>query len=357
MMTRTLVHQFSPEDKILLACARQTFTPTHCAAVQTISQQKTVRWDTVFRTARLHGISPLVFANLQQCNIAEPGIPADVTVQFKRATYSNVARKERRAERLRDGLAFFVRKSIPVMLIKGGALDTLVYDKPWYTIPHDIDLVLQVRQNELLELERAAIARYFSGSGIEFDYYEHHDVVMNGALRVDFRRVWGDARQIDFRGQAVWVMSPEDMLLAACINSCRKRFFRLKSLCDIAEIIERVSEIDWGIFGEKARAYDSQSIVYAALLATNLTVGSTLPETVLPTLGVSAARKRVLNKVITLILKRRSFADLYPFSGRTILGRQVTLPLLLTYATYNGYQIGRKMGEIYHAWRPLAMES
>jgi hypothetical protein len=77
--------------------------------------------------------------------------------------------------------------------------------------------------------------------------------------------VWSKTKETTFQGQKVLVMSPEDMLLAACINSCRKRFFRLKSLCDIAEIINYFKELDWEVF-----IHNGRYIVYTSLLVTSM---------------------------------------------------------------------------------------
>jgi len=81
-------------------------------------------------------------------------------------------------------------------------------------------------------------------SGIECDLPGHHDVDMNGVLPVRFDRIWEAARAVDFHGQEAFVMAPEDLLLSLCINSCRKRYFRLKHLFDIAETVHRL-DLDW----------------------------------------------------------------------------------------------------------------
>jgi hypothetical protein len=78
--------------------------------------------------------------------------------------------------------------------------------------------------------------------GFEYDFFEHHDVTMNGVLPVDFQAIWQEAVAVDYRGERTLVMRTEDLLLAVCINACRKRFFRLKSLFDIAEIVDEYQD-------------------------------------------------------------------------------------------------------------------
>jgi len=332
-----------PEDELLCACTRQNFLEAHRQTALNICRREEVNWYIVYSTARLHGVAPLIFSNLQQCNPLTLGIPQHIVYQFKRYYYRSVVRKERKAERLTEALAFFDRKSIDVMLIKGAALEVLVYDQPWYTVPEDADLVLRLRREEISDKASREIMEFLHRSGIEYDYFEHHDVVMNGVLPIDFYEIWDDATKIRFRGRDVFVMSPEDMLMSTCINSCRKRFFRLKSLCDIAEIINKYPGLKWEELTRKARAYDCNNIVYTALLVTEMTLGCELPDEVLDNLAVSPVRETIIRSLIRYLSRRMSLSALYPFSGRNMFGRKVNLSLILPYATYRWYQVGRKM--------------
>ncbi|MFQ5576314.1 MAG: nucleotidyltransferase family protein, partial [Anaerolineae bacterium] len=240
--------KISPEDRLLFICARQRPAPEHRRMALALRQNHPLNWEAIFTTASRHGVAPLIYAAIRHIGPDALAVPDAVTAEFKRAYYSNIIRKERRAERLARGLAFFNERGIEVMLIKGGALDVLVYDRPWYTVPHDIDLVLKLKPEELPPATEAEIRHFFHKTGIEFDYFAHHDVTMNGVLPVDFGQIWDRAVKITLHGQPVWVMAPEDMLLAACINGCRKRFFRLKSLCDTAEIINKYPGLNWDRF-------------------------------------------------------------------------------------------------------------
>jgi hypothetical protein len=72
-------------------------------------------------------------------------------------------------------------------------------------------------------------------------------------------------------------MSPIDMLLSLCINSNRKRYFRLKSLCDISESIQENPGISWQQVADRARAFQCENIVFIAVLVTSLTTRCNLP--------------------------------------------------------------------------------
>ena len=97
--------------------------------------------------------------------------------------------------------------------------------------------------------ELAQILPDLVNAHIEYDYYTHHDITMNATLRVDFDRIWRDSLSGNWENRPIRLMSWEDMLIALCINSCRKRFFRLKALCDVAETVNRgAAQLDWELF-------------------------------------------------------------------------------------------------------------
>jgi hypothetical protein len=179
--------------------------------------------------------------------------------------------------------------------------------------------------------------------GIEYDYFEHHDVMMNGVLPVDFEQIWRDATQIEFRGQPLWVMAPEDMLISVCINSCRKRFFRLKALCDIAETINKYG-LNWPEVVRRARTYDCHNIVYTALWVTQMTLGCSITEEVLDNFEVNPIRAKII-RYLSRRMSLDAFSSLY--FGKNLLGRKVDWPLVLPYATFRWYQVWRRVAFVF----------
>ena len=345
-----LYKTMNPEDKILFACTRQNFQVDHHQDVLDLAHDYPIKWDTVYNTALNHGVAPLVYSNLQKFAASDLHIPAAIQQKFQLCFFRNMKLKVSGAKNLSLALAFLRDQGFEVMLIKGAALDIVVYEHPYYTTPMDIDIVLSVRSEMLTDAQNKCVEDRMHGLGIEYDYFEHHDVVMNGVLPVDFQRIWDEATPLDFRGHLVWVMTPEDMLLTACINSCRKRFFKLKSLADIAEIINRFDNLDWEKFVDCSQAQACHNVVYTALYVTKLTLGCNLPEGVLIGLKVNPAKAAVIRAVARYQIRRLPLSVLYPFSGKTLFGREVNLSLLLPYATYQWDQVGRKMREIHGAW-------
>ena len=333
-----------PESELLFACTRQNFLDVHQKTVLDVCSNQEIRWDVVYSTAMSHGVGPLVYSNLLQCPTMNPGIPERVMHQFRLACHRNIVTKEKRATRIAQALAFFAEKSIEVMLIKGAALDILVYGQPWYMISDDVDLVMKCREKDITDQDNTEIMEFLHGRGIECDYFEHHDVILNGVLPIDFQRIWDNATRIKFEGQNVSVMSPEDMLLTTCTDSCRKRFFRLKCLCDIAEIINKYDGLKWEELTKNARQDHCNNIVYTALFATKTTVGCKLPEEVLDNLGVSPARAAIIRRLVRYLSQSTSLPSPHPLLASNKFGsRQFTLSLILVYATHPWYQVWRRI--------------
>ncbi len=336
-----------PEDRLLLICSRRHFDGEHRLAVLNLVQRHRLAWDSVCSTAARHDVAPLVYAHLAACPAPALGIPDTVLTRFRALFARNLVRKERQAHQLAQALALLNARGVSALLVKSAALDLLVYGPRPYTTARDIDLVLSVQRGVLMEADRAAFAAATEPYGIEYDYVEHHDLTIDGVLPMDFRRIWAEARPVDFRGQPVLVMSPEDLLLAACISGCRHHFLRLRNLCDIAEIIRAFPALNWSAVVDRARAQSCHMIVYTALQLTRHTVGCEVPETVLEHLGLPTVRRAWIDLFSGLLL-RLSFG--VAAAEIRLAGRRLRLSSLLSYSAYNRRQVGRKLAQLAATW-------
>ena len=335
--------EMRPEDRLLFVLTRQRFLDAHQQAALDICNSSKIQWDVVYSTARLHGITPLIYSNLQQCVNINLGMPQDIMNQFKLCYYRNVVMVKQKAEMLTEVLSYLEKKFIDVMLIKGTALDVLVYDHPWLTIQNDVDLMFRPRNVEINEKEKVEIFLFLESRDVEFGYLEHHDIDLRGFLPINFQRIWDESAKITFMGHGVFVMTPEDMLIATCINSCRKRFFRLKTLCDIAEIINKYKDLKWDEVASKAIEQHCNNIVYTALLITKMTLGCELSEEILNSFAVVPARAFIIQCIIRYLNQNMSLSSLYPFSVENPKERKLNLSLVLPYTTYSWNQWWFKM--------------
>ena len=226
-----------PEDRLLLICLRQNFTSGHVQAVCELANNIPVDWERIALTAEQHGVSTLIYRNLTLCQAEGLGIPEKALQKFRLSIYKNAVVKERQTERLIRALSFFHDRDLEVMLIKGAALDCYVYENADYVISGDIDIIIHARREDYSRETLNEINVFLHDQGIEFEFFVHHDLDITGLLPIDYKSIWEQAEQAEYHGYPVLLMSTTDLLLSLCINSNRKRYFRLKSLCDISETI------------------------------------------------------------------------------------------------------------------------
>lgn len=355
-----LYKPMTPEDRVLFLLSQPNPSEAHHHEVTAICQSHALNWKTILETADYNGVSPLVYSNLEGMLIDGLAIPPEILRSFKVAYLRNVAVKKNSHAMLKRIQEFARQRGLNVMLVKGAALDLVVYEKPWYLIAKDIDLVFSRREEDVPCTTREEITEFIEffnrqlsqyKQHVEYDYYVHHDVTMNGVLPIDAGRVWQEAEKVQNKDLELWVMSPEDMLLAAAINCCRKRFFKLKSLVDIAAILGRFPNLDWQVLVEKARAYQCNTILFTALTVTQMTIGCQMPERGLLPLGIHPVRAGVVRLLVRGLLKASSFAGLSKNVEGKLLGRELSWGLILTYTTYRLDQIQPKLAETLRAWR------
>ncbi|HKH47259.1 MAG TPA: nucleotidyltransferase family protein [Thermoanaerobaculia bacterium] len=337
----------SPEDRLLFACARPDFSAARRSRVLAACTAGPLDWDALAATAERHGVAPLVWEHLRLCGTGELGLPERAAERFEACRRDAEEDKERAARKIAAALSGFAALGIDVMLLKGAALDLLVYDRPW-TRSRDVDMILRCQRGTPLFERSRDLVRTFYPLGLECDYFGHHDMDMSGALRIDFAGIWQRVRPIDARGQKAYVMSAEDLLLSLCINACRKRYFRLKTLCDIAESAARLPDLSWDALIQRTREARCEGIVYTALLAARETVGCDWPDSPLESLGVAPARAAALRLLVSSFLRRGTLASLYSEPARAG-GRRFGGDLFLPYASFRGDQVLRS---IWRALRP-----
>lgn len=330
----------SSEDRLLAACARLEFGEAERAVVAKLGKANGIGWERIYQTARIHGVVPLVFRNLTNLDPADISFSNGVGDRFRQGFIDNLMAKRHLRECLWNALRFFNERQLDVMLIKGAALELFVKGNGRYTVSRDVDLIIRDRRQQLTEDLLLELDGMTVGFPLEYDFYRHHDIDMNGALPIDWDRIWGDAIAVRHKGRDFFIMSPEDTLITDCINACRKRYFNLKALCAIDARLRDGPALRWDMLEEKSRAYQVSDIVYAALMVTARVMASPVPEDLAKCLGTTPARAAILE----MLSKNLSFSSLSSlYSGIELVDRKVGPSLLLPYASYRSDQVWRKI--------------
>ena len=335
----------APEDLLLLACAHPKLSAEQALRVRMMCARIAMDWNRIYTTSKLHNIAPLIAENLNLAGLF-PSIPESVQKLFEDSRRRAETWTTLRSARLTKVLRYFAGRNLDVMLIKGAALDFLVYQQPWHTLS-DTDLMLRCRKADLPKEEAAAVSAFLETlvpkcPALELDYGTHHDITICGLLPIDFEQIWANARPISINGIPAFVMSPEDCLIASCINSCRKRYFRLKSISDIAGIIFNFSNLSWDAVIRRSRQCKCSAMSYTALLIAQCALDCPLPDGVLSAFQVSRCRTSIIRHLVARLSYSSSLSSFSSLAalqqGLPFFARHLGPPLLLKYASYTSQQ-------------------
>lgn len=336
-----------PEERLLLALVREDLTADEAGAVVAETDPATVRWEAVMATAEKHGIAPLLFQNLKRCREAGLNVPAAVLARLRGGMFRAITTKEQQRRELVRALDFLADHGFTTMLIKGASLDAAVLETPWHVSSLDIDLMVRTPADRVDEPLRERVYDLNRGP-FEADFARHHDLDIDGLLTVDYPGLWADARLVAVEGRAVLVPCPEDMVIASCVNACRKRFFQLKTLYGLRATLAKLGPLDWGRLATKARRYRCRAIVYAGLYVARLAVRADVPDEALRRLGVTpwraaAIRFLAVRRSFTPITGRQTMSEDDWTLARKRLATADNLSLLLPYTAYSPGQACRRL--------------
>jgi hypothetical protein len=333
------MRQRSAESEVLLLCARQHVTESAAERVARLCGTDSFRWPALFRATVEHQIACLVLTNLHKIDGVGPLLPKAVGRQWKSFQIRSILGRKNRERTIGQVVEFLRGRDARVMLVKGAALDAVVYDQPWYIQSDDVDMLVDRPWFDFARPDRVALKEFLRGKHVELECQRHHDLDMNEVLDVDYARLWADARPVQLACGQVHVMSREDMLLAACVNLCRKRYRQLKGMMAIHELMGGPVAIDWEALSRAARACGAARIVYAALTMTGLVLGGRAPEAALDALGVGRGRRWAIGR-LDRFLRARLFH--IPSVPREVKNVELA-SRLLRMVTYSGSQVWREV--------------
>lgn len=328
--TGALWRRASVEERVLFGCMRQDLDAAWRARLVALGGDPTLAWPMLLRVAVKHQVAPLVQQNLAAAGVLAHA-PASVQAGFHHEVLGNLGAKATMRRALVEALAYFAGEGIEVLAVKGTSLDLRLFTDAASTVSGDIDLLLRPDWHAVDPSVHARVAAFNAGTPVvDVDFVRHPDLVLNGILPVDFAAIWARSTSIAVDGQPVHLMCVEHELVCATINSARKRFFRLKSLLELSELLHRHPALDHDEVARCARAWRCNGIAYAALRAAAATVGAAVPAPMLRALGIGRVHAGLLDALVA----RMSFCRLATLHGGLRLGgKRLGRGLLLPYAS------------------------
>jgi hypothetical protein len=341
------------ETEVLLLCANQRMTSRSVERVGALCRAADFSWAALSGASSYHRIGALVLTNLLKIDgLAERMTPA-IRERWKQLRARNILTKKNREKTLGQVVDFFAARSARVMLVKGAAMDAAVYDEPWYIQSDDVDIIADIANPKLAGADRALLAKLLKRGHIELEFTRHHDLDMNRVLDIDYPRLWAEARPVKYGTGVAYIMAPEDMLLAACINLCRKRYQQLRGMMAIRELTQKYQPVAWEKLAQNALACGASRIVYTALTITRHLLGCAPPQAALDALRLGLGRRWAIDRLSLAV----STSLLHiPQPPRELARRLITSGLLRA-ASYHLTQFWREARAHYHFRLFLAKSS
>ena len=291
-------------------------------------------WNEVVETAVRQDLAPLLFKRLKESD-ARVRVPADAWERLRLAYFASASRNMQLYRELRVVLECLRSAAIPVIVLKGAYLAEAVYGDVALRPMCDVDLMVPSA-----ELPRAQAALLDIGGVLEgtedvelFSKKRHHlpPVVIRGfsielhwtiirptePVRVNVASLWNRAHAATTAGVEGIALSPEDLLMHACLHLCCDHHLTgLRSFCDITETIHHYrGEMDWEQVVRSAREWGAARYVGLTLQLSRRMLGTGVPDGVLERLVPGGIDENVLEIAKQSVLADTGYDPWTPVSG------------------------------------------
>jgi len=254
----------SPEFRLLRMAARIEADQDTLDRIR-MQSRVPLDWEKILRLARSHGVVPLIYGILR--NLSNMTMPAKILEQLHDDYQKNAQRNLRLTSELIRLLDRFEASGVQVAPVKGPVLAEMVYGNIALRTFGDLDLFIR-------RCDYPAGLRILVEEGYCPAYQlskTHQDLFLSSsdempfqkeaqALRVDLRwaifpkhdrlpfseEAWFDhPSTITLAGRDIQTFSLEKVFLHSCIHGSKHIWYKLKWLCDVAEIIRMNSDLNW----------------------------------------------------------------------------------------------------------------
>ena len=221
-------------------------------------------WQSLVEACDYHQVSPIVFHRLQSRSdhIVVPEILEQLRARFYRISAYN----HRLALLLAELVEQFEHHKIPCLALKGPAVALAVYGDLSLRQYEDIDVM--VRVEDLSKAVEMLFSRGFKPVRGHAHRYKnvklYHEVTLASpdqsysvdlhwqlappyarAFGPDSVEIWSRAAKLHLPAGDVAVLCREDLFLALCQHGTRHRWWQLKWLFDVAELLRNAETLDW----------------------------------------------------------------------------------------------------------------
>lgn len=278
----------SPEMSLLLLCCINEPSEPEYKKIQNLIQDQ-MDWNAFYKLILRHRVYPIVYKNLKKFDCAE--IDSALISSLKMKNEQNKIKILQHIAELTRLMELFEKSAVRVVSIKGPILGLEIYGDVSMRMSKDLDLLVcpaefqkaeqiligegYIREGSLDQLttkQRAILFKtqhHFSyvnkkkGINIELHWQFYYE-----SYNFDFEEIWAEKAEVNLNGKKCYVLNREENFLYLVFHGSKHAWFRLKWLCDIAELIKK-GGLDWNHISQKAKILGIEHLLRQTLLLEN----------------------------------------------------------------------------------------
>lgn len=279
-----------PEDELLLCCARTRISEENCIS---ILSHKKIDWNYLVQSAFHHKVLPLLYRSISR--ISSNLIPKKYLIELQNYYVLNAKRNLFLAIKLIECIKLLESHKISVIPYKGPALSVLAYSNVSLRQFSDLDIIVNPNDylktlNLFLEKGYSLKANYEWECSLIDNHYGicvdlHREITPERfPVRLDFQAIEQRLVTLQIGSGQIMTFCPEDMLIILCIQLAKDGWghrynpIRLSKICDLAELIQTHSNMNWKRIFKEAKKLGCQRMLLVGLSIVHIIFGIPIPK-------------------------------------------------------------------------------
>jgi len=313
--------EFALEFRLLLACARKNLRPVDAERIAGLCHGP-LDWPLFLRLVARHRVAPFVGQSLKSAGY--PSVPEQVQTDLRQGVEKSTLKALTQAAKLVQLLRRFEEAGIRVLPLKGPVLAMQAYGSLKLRHVGDLDLLVDpasvweadrllkdagyVRTTPDYPLSPGQAAAFMkirkdfsyrragSAIGVELHWRWSQNAHL---LPLSLDELWPKRDFVKLGSDRVAAMPRQELLLYLCAHGAHTGWFRLKWLCDVAELTGDDGGID--VPGLIARAHD---LGVTRMLVQGLVLSHQMLDTPLPeALSAGMRQDRTVQSLVNLAIR------------------------------------------------------
>lgn len=303
------------EDQLLLGVARGRMANGQSENVRSLLRAD-LDWEYLIAAADRHSLLPLLHSRLSA--VANEVVPQSVLRRLRDGSQESSARNLFLAGELIKLLDCFNEHGVRAIPFKGPTLAFSAYGDVGMRQFGDLDILVHkqdvVRTKKVLmnrgfnprpkltKAQEAALLHFDSaynfdnGQGVVVDV--HWDFAPRYfSVELDTSQLWNRVAPIKLAGRELLTLADEDLLLILCLHGFTHLWERLGWICDVANLIDRRTALDWDLLLQNAKSSGCRRILSLGLLLASDLLGARVPERVWTALLPDRAVRNLAGKI------------------------------------------------------------